>query len=543
MPDIVLIQPPIEDFFLTTKRTIPYGLACIAANLEEQGFSVAIIDALATNKRKIIPWPEEMAYLEPYYGKPDTSPFALFHNYKHFGYSFSHLGQLVRQSGAFLVGISSLFTPYYQNALQTAVIIKKQHPDCRIVVGGHHATAMPETVMGCPAVDYVVRGEGEETMPRLALAIKNGQDGDMELLSKIPGMVLRHSDGSLHIAEPAVISKLDSLPLPATHLLKQSFYMRKKRETVVIMASRGCPLRCSYCAVSADSGLPYRRRGVTSVLQEITRAVIDNNAGFIDFEDENLTIDRNWFMDLIAGISALRKERNFELRAMNGLYPPSLDETMIIAMAKAGFQTLNLAVGSFDSRQLKQFHRPDVGQAHDRTLDLCEKHGLNAVSYIIAGAPGQKAESTLHDLLHLEQQNTIVGLSIFYPAPGSLDYNRANALDILPPHLSLMRSSALPLNQMANRGKTATLLRLSRIINFIKSLQKEQISLPAPRPFHNLDLSANSERTEKGLLLLSWFFNDGVLRGITPEGEVYEHPTVLDLTRKFLRKTGYGINF
>ncbi len=542
MPDVVLVQPPIEDFFLTAKRTIPYGLACIAANLEERGFSVAIIDALATNKRKIIPWPEEMSYLAPYYGKPDASPFALFHNYKHFGYSFSHLGQLVRQSGAFLVGISSLFTPYCESALHIAVIIKKQHPDCRIVVGGHHATAMPQTVMKCSAVDYVVRGEGEETMPRLALAIKNGQAGDPELLSKIPGMVLRRNDDSLHITEPAVISNLDSRPLPATHLLKQSFYMRKKRGTAVIMASRGCPLHCSYCAVSADSGLPYRKRGVASVLQEITRAVIDNDVGFIDFEDENLTIDRSWFMDLIAGISALRQERNFELRAMNGLYPPSLDETMIIAMAKAGFQTLNLAVGSFDGRQLKQFRRPDVGQAHDRTLELCKKHGLDAVSYIIAGAPGQKAESTLHDLLHLERQNTIVGLSVFYPAPGSLDYSRAAALGVLPPHLSLMRSSALPLNQMMNRGKTATLLRLSRIINFIKSLQEDRIALPAPKPFYNLDLSTYSEREERGLLLLSWFFYDGVIRGITPEGKVYEHPTALDLTRKFLQGTGYGIN-
>jgi len=123
------------------------------------------------------------------------------------------------------------------------------------------------------------------------------------------------------------------------------------------------------------------------VLLEIRRAVIDNDVGFIDFEDENLTIDRAWFMDLIAGISSLRQERDFELRAMNGLYPPSLDETMIIAMAGAGFQTLNLAVGSFDSRQLKQFRRPDVVHTHDQALKLCKKHGLDAVSYIIADAP------------------------------------------------------------------------------------------------------------------------------------------------------------
>ncbi|MCK5914670.1 MAG: radical SAM protein, partial [Deltaproteobacteria bacterium] len=81
MSDIALVQPPIEDFFLTAKRTIPYGLACIAATLEERGFAVSIIDGLATNKSKIIPRPETMDYLAPHYGQPDSSPFALFHNY------------------------------------------------------------------------------------------------------------------------------------------------------------------------------------------------------------------------------------------------------------------------------------------------------------------------------------------------------------------------------------------------------------------------------------------------------------------------------
>ena len=541
MSDIVLVQPPIEDFFLTAKRTIPYGLACIAASLEEQGFSVAIIDGLATNKSKILPWPEEMAYLAPHFGKPDSSPFALFHNYKHFGYSFVHLGKLVRQSGAFLVGISALFTPYHESALQLAVAIKQQHPDCRIVVGGHHATAMPETVMACSAVDYVIRGEGEVSLPQLAKALKNGWADDLDRLSKIPGMVLRRKDGTLQVGEPAVMNDLEASPLPATHLLKQSFYRRKQRGSAVIMASRGCPLCCSYCAVSADSGLPYRKRGVASILREIERAILADNVGFIDFEDENLTIDRAWFMELIAGISVLRKGRDFELRAMNGLYPPALDEGMIVAMRNAGFRTLNLAVGSFDSQQLKQFRRPDVGRAHDQGLKFCQKHGLDAVSYIIAGAPGQHAETTLNDLLRLARQNSIIGLSVFYPAPGSLDYQRAADLGILPPHLSLMRSSTLPLNHTTSRLETVTLLRLSRIINFIKFLEKGQVAMPAPRPFCNLELSTYTERLERGLLLLSWFIDDGVIRGITPEGEVYEHPTALDLTRKFLLKNLYCI--
>ena len=92
MTDILLTQPPIRDFYLTSKRTIPYGLACIAATLLEEGFSVEIFDGLAASKSRIIDLPKEMNFLRKYYGKPDRSPFGLFHHYRHFGYSFEYIG-------------------------------------------------------------------------------------------------------------------------------------------------------------------------------------------------------------------------------------------------------------------------------------------------------------------------------------------------------------------------------------------------------------------------------------------------------------------
>ena len=73
MPDILLIQPPIRDFYLTAKRTIPYGLACIASTLIKNGFSVEILDALATSKSRACELPPEMDYLRRYYPRPDRS--------------------------------------------------------------------------------------------------------------------------------------------------------------------------------------------------------------------------------------------------------------------------------------------------------------------------------------------------------------------------------------------------------------------------------------------------------------------------------------
>ena len=169
--NILLIQPPIRDFYLTAKRTIPYGLASIAAGLIEAGFCVQILDALATAKSRIVDLPQEMAYLRSFYGRPDQSPFALFHHFKHFGCSFETIGRRVQEAQPFLVGISSLFSAYAKEAVQTAQIVKAYHPDCKIVVGGHHATAMPRRMMESPAVDFVLRGEGEVSMALITLVL------------------------------------------------------------------------------------------------------------------------------------------------------------------------------------------------------------------------------------------------------------------------------------------------------------------------------------------------------------------------------------
>ena len=530
MPDVALVQPPIEDFYLTAKRTVPYGLLVIAASLEQAGFSVGLIDGLATAKNRVIEAPPEMAYLKPHYGRPDSSPFALFHNFRHFGYSYSHIARQVEGSGAFLVGISALFTPYVETALATAAAIRKVLPEVVIVVGGHHATVEPVAVMENPEIDFVIRGEGEAGLPILARLLRRGVSGSAAQWESVPGLVWRRPDGTLRISPPAVVKDPAALPAPAGHHLARKFYRRRGRGAIVVMASRGCPLSCSYCAVNRFSWQTYRRRPVVAVLREIALELQRDTIGFIDFEDENLSLDRSWFAELLAGLEKLRRGRDFEVRAMNGLFPPSLDRELVGRMAAAGFKTLNLAVGTFEHRQLERFRRPDVGPALFRVLDWCRETGLEAVSYLIAAAPGQSAAATLDDLFILARQPTIIGLSLFYPAPGSLDYERVRKLGLLPEQFSLLRSSALPVAHRTSRLEAVTLLRLSRMINFCKKLECEGVALPPAVPFPGVVAGAAGGggdygvRLETGRQLLGWFLADGRIRGRTPAGEVYEHP-------------------
>ena len=531
MVDVLLIQPPIRDFYLTAKRTIPYGLATIAAALREAGYSVAVLDALATRRSRVITPPAEMAYLHEYFGTADRSPFSLFHGYKHFGLGFEVIGRNIRESAAWMVGISSLFSPYADMAAKTAETARAALPGGIVVLGGHHPTALPEAAMQTPQVDYVLRGEGEACLPALVKALKEGRP-----VSEVPGIVYRGSGGALQIRAPAEIDDLDRFPLPDLTLVNHRFYRRGRRGTAVVVASRGCPMTCSYCCMGAGSYATYRRRSVTSVLDEIENAVVRFGAGFVDFEDENISLERPWFLDLLGGIQARFGRGALELRAMNGLFPPSLDLEAVGAMQRAGFRALNLSLGTTCVLQLRRFRRPDVRRAFDRALELARACTLEAVGYVIVGAPFQKPLDSLTDLLYLAGRRVLAGVSVFYPAPGSLEFNRCLQENLLPPSPLLWRSSGLPLSHATTREETVTLLRLARILNFMKSLIDRGFPLPEPMPLTEPNLAGVGDRTELGIILLSGFLHDGRIRGVDPEGRVFEHRVSLDLARAFVRR-------
>ncbi|MFA6011850.1 MAG: radical SAM protein [Desulfobacteraceae bacterium] len=525
---VLLIQPPIRDFYFTRKRSIPYGLACIAAGLEKEGFHVIILDALASSKTRERSLPSEMSYLQPFYGRPDLSPFSLFHGYKHYGLSYEAIGKKAAESEAFLVGISSLFTSYSHEALETARVVKKHLPSCTVVMGGHHPTHLPEEVLKEPAVDFVIRGEGERAMVELALALKAGRSVDIS----IEGVAFKTNHGEIHTSQPTFIADPDDFPAPSMDLVDQAFYGRKNGGSTVVTASRGCPMTCSYCCVAAPSSC-YRRRNVDDVYGEICRAVFNHNARFIDFEDENLTLDKSWCIDLFSRISSELGHLNIELRAMNGLYAPSLDDELIRTMHKAGFKALNLSLCSLSKDQLKRFGRRDVRKAYEAALESLNKRDMDSVTYILVGAPGQSPLESLDDLVYLAGMDTLCGVSVYYPAPGSRDYDMLRQRGALPPSFSMMRSSAIPISGSTSRLQSITLLRLGRIVNFAKDLKKKGIPI-IPMKLEDHAVLEPSDRTETGLALIQSFFHDSRIRGIDRDGHVYTHEVDEALCCRFI---------
>ena len=89
--------------------------------------------------------------------------------------STEEIKQLITKINPEIVGITC-GSATYPRCVETAKAIKQVKPDCKIVVGGWHASYMPDSLLGNPEIDYVVMGEGERAITELATAIVSGNE-------------------------------------------------------------------------------------------------------------------------------------------------------------------------------------------------------------------------------------------------------------------------------------------------------------------------------------------------------------------------------
>ena len=129
--------------------------------------------------------------------------------------------QKVEELNADVFGISSSFTPYHQEALEVARIIKEWDKKKIVVMGGAHVSCAPESVLESPWVDYVVLGEGEIRFPLLLKQIDNGVPARVD---EIDGIGYRR-EGKIRITPlQHFIDDPDRLPYPARELFRPDGY-------------------------------------------------------------------------------------------------------------------------------------------------------------------------------------------------------------------------------------------------------------------------------------------------------------------------------
>ena len=226
----------------------------------------------------------------------------------------------------------------------------KAHWQAPVVMGGSHVSAVPETVLAHPDVDFVIRGEGERPLVELLRCLQ-GRQG----LADVPNLGYKHA-GQLRFNVIEDNYAIDALPFPDLSDAPPARYDLGGKPLTFMITSRSCPHKCSFCSVHTTFGDNYRRRAIETLPAEIEQRYHEGYR-VIDFEDDNLTFYKSAFKELCRRLIARFPQRQMEFVAMNGISYLSLDDEMLDLMRQAGFSRLNLALWVADKSPFSTFHQ------------------------------------------------------------------------------------------------------------------------------------------------------------------------------------------
>ena len=284
-----------------------------------------------------------------------------------------------------LVGISS-FTCGAGSAREYARLARSY--DARVVVGGFHASALPEEVLGWPGVDAVVRGEGEEALRRL---VRTGSP------EGIPGMSYRDNGGFVHNPVPPVVEDLDSLPLPLRELRPERFGFRGlDYHTDTIYTSRGCRGRCRFCA-NHTVGRSWRGRSVESILTELLTIppARGRRRKTVKIWDSSFLTDPEQVERLCTAMIEHRLARSFRFVAECRVEDVVRAAEILPTMHRAGIERIGCGVESPNRRSHKRLQKGiNLNHVH-RAAELLSAARIQFTKFLILGHPDETESDML----------------------------------------------------------------------------------------------------------------------------------------------------
>lgn len=302
----------------------------------------------------------------------------------------SYQGRLVERviSASPDLVVFSVYTANYQWALELAQKIKER-TEVPIVFGGIQATAVPHRVIKNKWVDAVVVGEGEYPLLELVESLEKGVFKDLSI-----GNVY-FKQGENIIANPVrpYIQDIDKLPFPD----KELFYRKVPalEEVLLIMTSRGCPLKCSYCCnniyhlLYSDEKRHFRRRSVDNVISELSLYKKRGRVRAVAFWDDIFTIDSDWMHEFS---KRYRQEINLPFYCYS--LPNTLSREMIELLADANCCHIKIGLQTVSEKTSREvLHRPGSKKYIAKAVILLRKYGIQYSVDHMLGLPFEGVEA------------------------------------------------------------------------------------------------------------------------------------------------------
>jgi anaerobic magnesium-protoporphyrin IX monomethyl ester cyclase len=375
--NILLVNPPSTGVFTTFGVSLPpMGLLYIAASLEQSGHAVQVIDLQC-----------EPAGLDPF-----------------------------RIKAADVVGITSDTT-----RIEKAMEIARQAAAIGrpVVMGGPHPQFMADEILRTGHVQYIIKGEGDLTFPRLLQALEQGDEP-----ATVQGIIFPHGHKVMETAT-GPLPDPESLPLPARHLLDLGRYSATVNGIPLtpVVTSRGCPGACSFCSSSSFFGRRWRSRSAESVLNELDE--VYNRYGFraVAFVDDNFSLSPERVIAIADGI----RKRGYDLQWWNFSRVDNIvgNPEMVKAMARGGSKVVFLGLESADAESLKTLGKAHQEEDAAKAVKVLQNNGIEVFGSYILGHLNETAEDVERTIrMAVELDTNIAQFSILTPYPGTPLYGQ-----------------------------------------------------------------------------------------------------------------------
>lgn len=324
------------------------------------------------------------------------------------GDTFDEIEKRIKNESPDMVAVTNLFSKDFNNAVDICKRVKKVNKKIVTIVGGPHATSLPNDFLEEKSVDLVAIGEGEETIVEVASWLEGGIK-----LEDIKGIAYRNSKVKKIFNKPRPnISDLNTIGFPDFSCVDLNEYFKintsglgprplggQGTRPFSIETSRGCPFQCFFCAARNVAGLRFRPLSSKNVLKHIKHLIDEYGVDYISFEDDNISFDRKRFEEIVDGLIKLKSKLRWG--TPNGVRADTiLDKNLIKKIKKSGCQYLTVGVESGNQEFLSKVVNKSLDLKVIRKLaKMCCEVDLPLNAFFIIGFPDEK-RSQIQDTLN-----------------------------------------------------------------------------------------------------------------------------------------------
>jgi len=400
---LLLINPWITDFAAFDLWSKPLGLLYLAGILRKNGHPVRLIDCMdrndpllrASNPKE----PKVKRYgIGPFHKEEIPKPAPLKNiprRYSRYGIPEAHFRtHLSEGEKPALVLVTSMMTYWYPGVFRAIELVRAKWPDVPVLLGGVYATLCQTHARIDSGADFVL--PGSDVRP-----------------------LLKRIDDLLGTRSEWIPECFRDFPSPAWDLYPKLDY-------AVLLTSRGCPYRCTFCA-SHRLFHGFETRDPEACAQEVVDLYRHRRIRDFAFYDDALLLDAEQHI-LPMSDALISRQLPLRLHAPNGLHAKAITPELAERLRQAGFRTVRLSFESSDLRRQREMGAKITNEGLAAAVENLKRAGYQGKeleAYVLMGLPGQALEEVISSVLFVTQCGIKTKLARFSPIPGTREWDRA----------------------------------------------------------------------------------------------------------------------